>query len=376
MDEEHARLRRQVEQLRSLLEVSSSVAAQLELEPLLQSVVDTATRLAEAEMGGLFVLGTEPLYEYFKVSGWPHEPRGFPAGRGLFRLPYETGRPLRLDDVTRDPRAAGVPAGHPPVRAFLGVPLRIKDRILGTLFVSHSAPGMAFSAEQEELLAAFSVQAAIAIENARLYAQAEELAVLRERHRLARELHDQIAQTLYSLGLEVAGCLEGPQPRCPRTDRIRVLAARASGELRDAIFALSWGMEEGDDLQANLRRMLRRFEETSGIAASAVLPRDSMAELPAPVRQAVLRIVSEALSNVRKHARAHRAVVTVDLASDRLLLSVLDDGVGLVGETAEGGSHFGLRSMRETAEELGGRMQLVNQEDGGLAVKVELPWPR
>ena len=150
-------LRRKVRELSSLVEVSSLIASRLDIEPLLQDIVKAATRLIGAELGGLLVLSQDGsrLYDYFKVCGWPFEPTGFPTGQGILSLPYKTGQPLRVDHVRNHPQSVGFPPHHPIVKAFLGVPLKFKDKILGTLFLGNGPRGRAFTAEDEELLMAF-----------------------------------------------------------------------------------------------------------------------------------------------------------------------------------------------------------------------------
>jgi GAF domain-containing protein len=153
-------LTRRVEQLSRLIEVSQSVAAQLDLDPLLQQIVDTATELVSAKMGGLLVLAEEEeSFRFFKVSGWPYDPKGFPTGKGLLSLPYREGKPVRLENVRNHPQAVGFPPLHPEVGAFLSVPLIRKGSPLGALFVGNEPDGSRFSSDDERLLSAFAAQA-------------------------------------------------------------------------------------------------------------------------------------------------------------------------------------------------------------------------
>ncbi|HDN80100.1 MAG: histidine kinase [Chloroflexi bacterium] len=378
------RLRRKVKELSSLVEVSTLIASRLDIEPLLQDIVEAATRLIGAELGGLLVLSQDGsrLYDYFKVCGWPFEPAGFPSGRGIYSLPYKTGQPLRVDRVRDHPQSVGFPPGHPFVEAFLGVPLKFKDKILGTLFLGNGPGGRTFTAEDEELLMAFATQASIAIENARLYAKARELARLQERNRIAQELHDTVAQLLFAIGIEADWCLERlPQDShfYGKLQAIKRLAARATNEVRNAIFALSNAHKEGD-LRKALREIVDEFEAMSTIKVGLVLP-ETIPPLTPRLEEAIRRVVRESLSNVHKHSRAQLVMISLTLDDTRIGVSIQDDGVGLSEESLTrflkgDGLHFGITSMRRMVEELGGTLTIANNDDGGLMVKAFLPLPQ
>ncbi len=376
-------LARRVEQLSRLTEVSKSVAAQLDLDPLLQQIVNTATELVEAEMGGLLVLGdVEAGFQFFKVSGWPHEPRGFPTGTGILSLPYLRGVPLRLDDVRYHPEFKGFPDYHPKVAAFLSVPLLGKGQALGALFVGNTPGGPVFSADDEELLLAFAAQATIAIDNARLYAHAEELARLRERHRIAQALHDTLAQMLFTIGLETEWCvnhlaLDGEARQKLQT--IRRLAARSGDELRSAIFALrSRYLPGGEVLVELLQEQVSEFETQSGIAATLIVVPQFPA-LPPLVGEAIYRIVRESLSNVRKHACASAVMVSLHCGQDSVTVTIQDNGVGLAEplslEADDRDLHFGVDTMRQFTAQARGDFFIANNDDQGVMVKARFPVP-
>lgn len=376
-------LARRVEQLSRLIEVSKSTAAQLDLDPLLQRIVDAATQLVKAELGGLLVLSEdEESFQFFKVSGWPYEPQGFPTGAGILSIPYRQGQPLRLDDVREHPQAIGFPAYHPEVEAFLSVPLLRKGHALGALFVGNAPDGPTFSSDDEELLLAFAAQATIAIENARLYAQAEALARMRERQRIADALHDTLAQMLFTIGLEAEWCIshlsldgEGRQ----KMQTIRRLAARSGEELRCAIFALrSHYLATDDSLLELLQAQVAEFEAQSAIAATLIVP-PQFPSLPPLISDAVYRIVCEALNNVRKHSQASAVMVSLHPDSDSVTVTVQDNGVGLVEplnlEADDSDLHFGVPTMRQLTAKAQGEFFIANNDDQGLMVKARFPVP-
>jgi signal transduction histidine kinase len=376
-------LARQVEQLLRLFEVSESVAAQLDLDPLLQQIVDTATQLLNAEMGTLLVLSEDnERFQAFKVSGWLHEPGGFTSAISIHSLPCRQGVPLRLDDVRNHPQAVGFPCHHPEIGPFLSVPLRRNRRVLGVLCVGNAPGGPTFGPADEELLLAFATQAALAIENARLHAQTEELARLRERQRIAQALHGTLAQMLFTIGLEAKWflnhlSLDGEPGR--RMQTIQRLAGRSSDELRSAIFALrSPYLPGGDGLVDLLQDQVTEFKTQSGLAATLIVS-PHFPSLPPLVGEAVYRIVRESLSNVYKHARASAVMVSLHCDDGSVTVTVQDNGVGLAEplplEPDDGDLHFGVVTMRQLAAQAQGDLFIGDNDGQGVMVKARFPAP-
>jgi len=376
-------LNQRADQLSRLIDVSKSMAAQLDLEPLLQQIVDSASLLLKADMGGLLVLNEgSSSFQFFKVSGWPYEQSGVPTGESILSLPIRQQKTLRLDDVRSHPQSVGFPVGHPLVGPFLSAPLLSKETSLGVLFVGNAPGDKRFGAEDEELLVAFAAQATVAIENARLYAKADELARLRERQRIAQALHDTVVQMLFSIGLEADWCLnhapaeEGLQQRL---QTIRRLSARSSDELRSAIFALrSPYLANGGGLLQLIQAQVSEFEAQSGIAAT-LIAMPCFPTLPPLVSEAVYRIVVESLSNVRKHARATGVMVSLGCDSDSVTVTIQDNGVGLIEppglESDDNSLHFGVATMRQVTAQAEGAFFIANNDDQGVMIKAHFPIP-
>ena len=368
-----------------LMRIASSIAAQLDLDPLLQEIVDTAAELVGAEFGGILVLDEQDptRYKVLRIHGWP-TPCGLaqPQGRGILGLPHKEGRPLRLAQVDQHPASVGFPAGHPPIGPFLGVPLRFRDRVLGSLFLGQQPGHPPFTPEDESLLIGLADLATVAIENARLYAKAEEMARLQERERLAHDLHDTVAQLFYSIGLEAECGLEASNAgRAPLShlEAIHCMAARGSVEVRSAIFALARSTDR-EPLPYVLQTLVQEFEEVTGIETCLVLP-DQLALPDIEMRGAVVRVVREAMANVRKHAQATMVLVSLASDNDTLTVTVQDNGVGisparLPGVMRGDGYHAGVFTLRTMVERAGGILSLMNGEEGGLVLKAQLPLPQ
>jgi len=375
-------LARRVDQLTRFIEVSKSVAATLDLEPLLQQIVDTATDLLGAEMGGLLVTSTDKAgFQFFKVSGWPSVPDGIPSGNGVLSLPFRDSVPLRIDDITKHPAARGFPKGHPRVQAFLSVPLLRGEQTLGSLFLGNAPESRSFSAEDEELLMAFAAHAAISIENARLYAQAEELARTRERQRIAQDLHDMVAQMIFSIGLEADWCvnnLEMESTAVKHIEMIRRLSSRSSDELRSAIFALrSPFPTQGESLDALVRTQMNEFQAQSGVEATLIIS-PGFPGLPALLNEAIYRIIRESLSNVTKHANASGVIISLGFDNQFVTVTIQDNGVGLSRPLdlidGEANLHFGVTTMRKLAAQAQGDLIIGRNDDDGTRVWARFPY--
>lgn len=367
-----------------LMQIASSIAAQLDLDPLLQEIVDAAAELIGAEFGGILVLDQEdPVrYQLLRVHGW-HSPNTLPQpqGRGILSLPHKQGRPLRLATVEQHPASVGVPAGHPAIGPFLGVPLRFRDRVLGSLFLGQPPGHPSFTSNDEVLLTGLANLAAVAIENAHLHLQTEQFARMQERERLAHDLHDTVAQLFYSIGVEAENGLDACREEGPpgaHLEAIHHLATQGSVEVRRAIFALTRSVRE-EGLCYVLRTLVEEFEANTGIETCLVLP-PGLTLPHARAYDVVMRVVQEALSNVRKHAQATMVLVSLSASNDTLTVAVQDNGIGiaeanLLRTSGADGHHAGILTLRTAVERLGGKLSLVNGEEEGLVLKAQLPLP-
>ncbi len=165
------------ERLRALLDAVVGIGSDLDLHSTLERIVQAACQLADARYGALGVIGPDRMLVEFINHGVTPQQRAqigdLPKGHGVLGLLIEEPRPIRLEDITQHPRAYGFPPNHPPMHSFLGVPVRIRDQVFGNLYLAEKRGGEQFTQDDEDLVAALSVAAGAAIDNARLYAQAE-----------------------------------------------------------------------------------------------------------------------------------------------------------------------------------------------------------
>ena len=196
-----ASIERKIEQLKYLNDVAVEIHSHIEIEHLLQDLVNISRRIINAEMGSLVLLDEQgENIKYFKVSmPNPCRIKEQPTGKGLLGAVIKKGQTIRLDDVTKDWRSIKLPENHPPIRTLLGVPLVTNSStVSGGLFLANKANGECFTVEDEEILLTITYQASVAIENARLYGQVQQLAVTDGLTGLLnhREFHKRLDETL------------------------------------------------------------------------------------------------------------------------------------------------------------------------------------
>jgi signal transduction histidine kinase len=378
------RLERHNEELLALHSAGLDVAAELSLDAVLNKVVERARTLVGAKYGALSVVNDDGSIQTFITSGVTAEVRARigppPVGHGLLGVVLNEGERLRLPDIGRDPRSHGFPLNHPVMRSLLAVPITCKGPFVGNLYLSEKHDGGLFTEGDEETLERFAVQAAIAIDNAHLHRQVADLAVAQERLRIAHEMHDGIAQVLGYVNTKVQAATE--YLRRDKTEeglvQLRELATAAReayGDVREAIVDLRTLPGPTRGFEEVLREYIDRWKEQSGVDATFVV--DAGLVIPAGIELQLVRIIQESLTNVRKHAKATAASVEVRRRDGKLLLTVRDDGVGIAQGVRSRSvfPRFGLATMRERVESIGGTFAIDSTAGAGTTVTAEIPLP-
>lgn len=259
-------------------------------------------------------------------------------------------------------------------RAFLMVPLIVKSDVYGALMLCYHEP-REFSDEDVRLATALSAQAALAIENARLVAAAQGQAVLEERQRLARDLHDSVTQAIYGVTLhaEAATRLLSSGDLTTVAQYLRKLqniAQEALEEMRLLIFELRPPVLDQEGLVAALQARLGAVEGRANLETAFIA--DDVGRLPPPVEQALYRIAQEALNNSLKHAQAGHITVSLQQQQARVVLEITDDGLGFDPALARERGRLGLRGIEERVAQLGGRLLLTSAPAAGTQIRVEV----
>jgi signal transduction histidine kinase len=367
-------------ELSALYEVTAVASASLDLHTVLQSSLERLLAAVHGEIGAFHLLDEETgtlslAARRGDAPGLSTVDDPTPLCDGLTGLVVERDAPLVLSDVAEGPHplAALSVAGS---YAYIGVPMHAKGQVLGVLSVI-GHPGRDFQ-QDVSLLASIADQIGVAVENARLYQQAEQLAIVNERQRLARELHDSVTQALYSLVLlsEAARRLAGAQDSSQLQEvvtRLGEIGQQALKEMRLMVYELrSLTLQERGLVRA-LEQRLDAVEKRAGIRAS--LATEGTVELAAPVEEALYRIAQEALNNALKHASATAVSVRVVASESRIEIEVRDDGVGFdPGDVRDRGG-MGLANMQERIEKLGGQLAIRSAPRKGTTVRVTLDLP-
>lgn len=376
------RLTRQNRELLALHRAAVDIHGDLSLESVLSKVVAQACALVDARYGAISVVDGHGEIRAFVTSGLTMEERRRigepPRGRGLLGVPLREGQRIRVRDLQADPRSAGFPEHHPEMRSLLAVPILCKGNDRGNLYVTEKETASEFSAEDEETLVRFAATAAIAIDNARLHQRLRDLAVAEERVRIAREMHDGLAQVLAYVNAKAQAVREflgkGDQEQArAQLGQLAVAAREVLTDVREGILALRTQTGPDRGLGEAVDAFIRRWEDQSGIEGE--IEYDPDLHLSATVELQLLRIVQEALSNVRKHSGARHAWVELKRVDSRLLVEVQDDGGGFDPEAIRQGDspRFGLAIMRERAASIGGTIGFDSAPGRGARVHVEIP---
>jgi len=366
--------RRRAEQLRAINEVGRRISSILSLDELLPFVVKSLQETFNYYNVNIFLLdpGSDDLVLKAGAGGYEGTvPVGLPVKvtEGIVGWVARSGKPLLANDVSQEPRYRFAEE-LADTRSELAVPIKMGTQILGVLDIE-STELNAFDETDPFVAETLADQVAIAIQNAKLYEQARELATVEERQRLARDLHDAVTQTLFSASL-IAEAVPRLWKRDPaevqrRLEELRQLTRGALAEMRTLLLELRPAALE----EAMLGDLLRQLTEaiTGRARVPIVLTVEEERMLPPDVQVALYRIAQEALNNVAKHAGASQATVNLRCQPEQVELFIRDDGRGFNPESAFL-KHLGLGIMRERAEAIGATLKIESQVGHGTQVLV------
>ena len=366
--------------LRAVGEVIAAITVAPSLEATLQGLVRAARTLASCRYAAVGVPDGSGGFSHFITAGMSDELIAaigrLPRTHGLLSAMLERPQPHRTSDISKDPRFEWWPAAHPRMTSFLGVPILSAGEVVGAFYLTDKIGADEFSDQDQELIELFAAHAAVAIATARVHERSRELSVVEERNRLARDLHDAVSQTLFSLTLtaEAASELLDRDTEAARAQlaEVRRLAAEAREEMRSLVFQLRPADLEADGLVATLRKHVDVLGRVH--AADVELTVRGQTEPDAPVQRELYRIAQEALQNALKHSGAGRIGVELDLDPALIRLVVTDDGAGFdPADPRVRSQHLGVTVMAERARAVGGRLDLRSAPGRGTTVTAEVP---
>lgn len=372
-----AELRRRVIEIQALNRIAVEISSMLDLHEILQSVVEMARSFLQAEGAALCLFQSGGNGLEIRATRGSLAASGCEIEAGHTCCRPAAGRCFDSGSLSC-PNRATVESGSPAL--YLVAPLRRGEDVLGVLCVVGRAEARVFRAEDREVLDGLAAQAAIAIENARLYEEVRSLATIQERERIAREIHDGFAQAVGFLHLRLKTLEDrlasrGRPPTLAELADLRIVAKRAYGDVRLSIFELRTVVPKEMGLIPTLAEYLREFSRQSGISTELHDGHTGDTRFTVEAEVQLIRVVQEALTNVRKHAGARHAWVTFTFDEEVGQVIIADDGVGFHVDSSRGDSarRFGLRSMRERAEGLGGSLEVRSVPGEGTRVVARIP---
>lgn len=351
------------------------------VDDVLQVIVDRVRPLVGAEYAAVGMIDPDGRIERFITSGMDDATRrrigALPEGHGLLGLIIRENRPFRIADIRTDPRRFGFPPNHPSMKSFLGVPITVRGVSLGRLYLTDKSGGDEFSEEDQALVETFAMHAGIAMDNARLHEQLQRLAVIDERERISKDLHDGIIQNMYAVGLsleDVPDLMDNDRGEAAsRVERAIDSIHIAIQDIRNLIFGLRPELLEGASLIGGLAALVEEYRHTAIIELDLRVP-DAVAEPPAEITSQLLAIVSESLSNIVRHSRATRASLELTARHDGTWeLTIEDNGIGFDPADVVKLGHQGLANTRGRAAGIGGTLVIDTQPGAGTRVVVRVP---
>jgi signal transduction histidine kinase len=362
----------------ALVQAGLVLASELSLPSILQKIVELACQVADARYGALGVLDSDGRMIFdFITHGVTEEERraigNLPVGKGILGLLITEATPIRLAKIQDHPRSVGFPPNHPPMTSFLGVPIKVRGRVYGNLYLTEKRGAAEFTEEDQEAVVTLAAQAGVAIENARLHEDLRRLAVLEDRERIAQELHDGVIQSLFAvgMGLQAAGAMADD----PETVRGRLDAAvndvdRVIRDLRNYIFGLGGGPADRE-LSRALHGLGDELRRGSEIAIRVEVDPAASGALASRATD-IAQFAREALTNAVRHSGAATVSVVISRDDGSFVLEIEDDGKGFDPEATEGPGR-GLGNLRARAQTLGADLDIDSEPGRGTRVRLVMP---
>ncbi len=359
-----------------------AMAGVLAVDRVLQVIVDRVRELVGAGFAALGIVDSEGHIDQFITSGMTRLERSRigapPRGHGILGLIIRENRPFRIPDLMADPRRHGFPPNHPEMHSFLGVPVTIRARTIGNLYLTEKDGG--FTEADQHLVELFAGHAAIAMENARLHDQVQRLAIVEERERIGRDLHDGVIQSIYAVGLTLDDVpdlmVEDPAEASRRVERAIESLDQTIRDIRNFIFGLRPQLIDGMELIEGLAALADEFRVNTMVDVELRAGPEVDATPLGPERTLeVLSVAREALSNIARHARATRAEILVTAPDEGrgIALTIADNGSGFDPTAPRGLGHLGLANMEARMTGIGGTLGIDSSSDHGTRIIVGIP---
>ncbi len=390
IDNRENEIRRRANQLEALNSASVALTTELDLNVVLQKVVDISRGLISSRFCALGVLDESgDQFEQFITSGISEEDKTTmgtpPHGKGLFSIMLHRGESVVVDEVINHELHSGFPSNHPQMETLLGVPVRIKGKIIGDLYLSEKlnnpySPNpeiVPYTLEDQQVLEMFATQAAIAIENARLYRQIQDLAVIEERERFGMDLHDGTIQSIYAVGLMLEDVKRRissePVNSIEKITQAILSLNNAISDIRNYILDLRPQHFQGRNVVQGIEELVRALRANTFMDVDVKVEDFDPKLLNAEQTIEILHIAQEAMSNVQKHSRASNLEIEMKLNDTNFELLIRDNGISIPKNSLLNSTGNGLKNMNERASNLGGEINVSPDKNGGTEVYLSIP---
>lgn len=360
--------------LRASSEITNLVISEADLDEVLRQLVRRVREIAGADFASVVLPAADPDYLVVRATEGPHgEQHGlrFPAGNSVSGDVMKTGATALVADASKDerkgqPLVATRDFGHAMV-----VPVATGGRVLGTLQIANLLGGHPFTNETRQMVESHALQVALALAYAGAQTDRRRLAMLEDRDRIARDLHDIVIQRLFATGMSLQGGLRlvtDPQ-LSGRLQQVVNEIDETIRDIRSTIFGLRSRMDEGEGLRSRILEVASRHTESLGFDPVVHFdgPVDSLVDVE--TGEHLLAVLNEALSNAARHAQAHHVDVYVSAGPD-LWLRVVDDGQGFSEETVR---RSGIDNLAERARGLGGKLAVNGVPGEGTTLEWSVP---
>ncbi len=381
----YTRAQQRNKELAALLAVSEAATSSLDLPEVLDEALEAILAVTSAESAEVWLMEDNGVLTLERHHGLApeafHERTRFKMGEGLPGLAAQAGCPVVVHDLGADARFLRQQVKDLGFQTFCALPLRHGEQTVGVLAVAARPSEALSSVAERRLLEGIGEQVAIAVVNARLHQRVLDVAVLEERERIARELHDGLAQVLGYINTEtlaVKKLIASGRPADAERElsAMEAAAKHVYADVREAILGLRASSAQPGQLIPSLRDYLKYYSEMAGVPVALRAATEVEAlRLPATIEIQLMRIIQEALSNVRKHAHATKAKLSFERTASGLTIELTDDGQGFDPERLlrTGWPRFGLQTMRERAQAIGGECDIVSSPGHGTSVVVQVP---
>jgi signal transduction histidine kinase len=367
--------------LAALDEAARAIAATRDVEDVLQLIVDRVRNLVDASYAALGIVGSNGLIERFITAGLTAEARRaigpLPQGRGLLGLIIREARSYRIPSIANHPDSSGFPPNHPTMTSFLGVPVTAHGKAVGNFYLTDKRGAAEFSAADQHMVELFARHAGIAIDNARLHAQARRLAVAEERDRIGRDLHDGIIQSLYAVGLSLEDVpdlmTEAPDDASGRVDGAIESINLVIRDIRNFIYGLRPEAVDGSQVVAGIAALAEELRHGGLVNVDVNLDPVIDLGLTPEAGAELLNLVREALSNATRHAHAMRISIDLRADDDGSILTIEDDGIGFDPDRPAERGHHGLANMRARSAMIKGQLEIESGHGSGTTIRLRMP---